>query len=600
MKNGNCEAAIGEFSKAIVVNPNYAPAYSARGDAYRQSGQQQKAIEDCSKAIELEPKSAIAYGIRGYAYWCLSQYQNAVDDCSKAIQLYPIYVFAYETRGAAYKGWGQHQKAIEDCSKAIELDPKNSNAYATRGDAEIGLGQYQKAVDDSSKAIELYPKSLFAYGTRGAAFRKLGNYEKAIEDCTKAIELYPNYLFAYGTRSEAYRELKQYQKAIEDCSKGVALDPRNFTAYIRRGQVYGDLGQYQKAIDDYSKAIELAPNAARAYSGRGDAYRKLGQHQKAVDDCQKAIALDPSERSAFVTGGESYRQLGQFHKAHAFSNAAVVISGKDTSLRVPETQSGVKAEPNKTVSYPGQNYAILIGTNNYKNQFPPLFNAVNDARALQQILEQFYGWKTKLLENPTRQQIRFELTEAVNQPRGADDQLFVYIAGHGIELKRMKDGYIVASDSEPDEYGDTYISFTDIKKWLNRGQFNKVLLALDVCHGGVFLEDLATRRLRGAATESSESSDNELGKAIEDAKGKCQRKLVTASADKPAYDGSRGGHSPFADKLLRKLRYAGDGRGYVRFSDLMQVAQDTQPGGFGVSFDEQDNAMGDFLFIPQN
>lgn len=53
--NGEHHKAIVAFTKAIELDPNFAPAYSNRGWAYIELGQYEQAIADCTKAIELDP-----------------------------------------------------------------------------------------------------------------------------------------------------------------------------------------------------------------------------------------------------------------------------------------------------------------------------------------------------------------------------------------------------------------------------------------------------------------------------------------------------------------------------------------------------------------
>jgi superkiller protein 3 len=52
--------AIGEFQKAIAVDPKYAPAYSNWGDVLREQNKYDQAAAKYRKAIDLDPKYAAA------------------------------------------------------------------------------------------------------------------------------------------------------------------------------------------------------------------------------------------------------------------------------------------------------------------------------------------------------------------------------------------------------------------------------------------------------------------------------------------------------------------------------------------------------------
>ena len=53
---GDVESAVADYSKAIAINPNYAPAYDSRGRAYASKGDYIHAIADVTRAADLVPK----------------------------------------------------------------------------------------------------------------------------------------------------------------------------------------------------------------------------------------------------------------------------------------------------------------------------------------------------------------------------------------------------------------------------------------------------------------------------------------------------------------------------------------------------------------
>ena len=53
---GEHDRAIEDYSRAIELDPEYAPAYYNRGNAYSDKGEYDRAIEDLNRAIELDPR----------------------------------------------------------------------------------------------------------------------------------------------------------------------------------------------------------------------------------------------------------------------------------------------------------------------------------------------------------------------------------------------------------------------------------------------------------------------------------------------------------------------------------------------------------------
>jgi len=283
--------AIEYLNNAIKLQPDLAEAYSNRGIAYSNLGQQQRAIEDYNEAIRLKPNDAEAYYNRGNAYRKLGRYQRAIEDYNEAIRLKPDLAEAYYNRGKAYSILGQKQRAIEDFNETIRLKPHDADAYVNRGVAYADLGQKQRAIKDYNEAIRLKPKDALAYNNRGVAYADLGQYQRAIEDFNEAIRLQPVLAEAYSNRGIAYSNLGQKQRAIEDFNETIRLKPNDAKVYYNRGIAYDNLGQLQRAIKDYNEAIRLKPNDAEAYTNRGGAYFMQGNKKLFCRDVQKACAL---------------------------------------------------------------------------------------------------------------------------------------------------------------------------------------------------------------------------------------------------------------------------------------------------------------------
>src|SRR5882724_11672065 len=105
----------------------------------------------------------------------------------------------------------------------------------------------------------------------------------------------------------------------------------------------------------------------------------------------------------------------------------VLSSGPSAYYQNPANGDPAQAH---TVSL-GPYYALVIGINNYQN-LPKLQTPVNDAKALDKLLQDKYGFKeTKLLlnGNATRKNIFAALTE-YQKRLPLDSNLLIFYAGH--------------------------------------------------------------------------------------------------------------------------------------------------------------------------
>lgn len=80
------------------------------------------ALGEYDKAIELNPKNALAYSARSNVYWQMGDLDKAIEDLSMSIQLYPN-APTYMMRAHRYEKKGEIEKAILDYSKVLEIEP---------------------------------------------------------------------------------------------------------------------------------------------------------------------------------------------------------------------------------------------------------------------------------------------------------------------------------------------------------------------------------------------------------------------------------------------------------------------------------------------
>ncbi len=83
-EQGNITQVIADCTKAIEINPHYAPAYNYRGLAYASQGNFKQSISESTKAIEIDPNYAVVYNNRGLDYYMIKEYDKAWADVHKA------------------------------------------------------------------------------------------------------------------------------------------------------------------------------------------------------------------------------------------------------------------------------------------------------------------------------------------------------------------------------------------------------------------------------------------------------------------------------------------------------------------------------------
>ncbi len=246
------QGAIDDFTRAIVLKPDYTHAFYNRGTSKKSLAEKQKdtivlksAIKDFDKAIELDNNLIEAYHNRGLAYENFSEYAKtqqirqkhllkALDDYNKTINIDPGYQNSLVNRGVIKGKLNLLDSAIADFNRAIELKPENASAYSNRGLAKDNKGDIEGAIADYNIAIKQDSTFSTAYLNRGIVYRRKKNYKAANADFTKAIEIEKDLAAAYYFRGIDYLMEQNQSAACSDLKKAAELGHRDAAVQYRR------------------------------------------------------------------------------------------------------------------------------------------------------------------------------------------------------------------------------------------------------------------------------------------------------------------------------------------------------------------------------
>jgi hypothetical protein len=238
----------------------------------------------------------------------------------------------------------------------------------------------------------------------------------------------------------------------------------------------------------------------------------------------------------------------------------------------------------------GKDYALLIASDQYQ-QWPPLPNPISDAKAMAKALEDYYGFETELLTNPTKLDIFNAIKKYTNKKFDPDDQLLIFFAGHGAYKEDFRDGCIVANDSlKDDPAASTYFLHKQLRDLIDNIESQHILLVIDACFGGTFDEWIRRNSQHHAQYDNVTNAE-----FIADKMRIRSRWYITSGGKEYVSDGVPGKHSPFATKLLHALETGGD-EGILTVAGIKAFMQKLKPEPVINQWPAND-PRGEFLFI---
>ncbi len=211
------KASVGEFERAIQLNPNYATAHQWFGDGTLPAlGQFDRANSEMQRALELDPLSAIINDDVGLTLSLTGRHQEAVVQLRKAIEMDPGRYYAHMDLGQALEGAGDLAGAIVEYKRAVALDDDPyplallGAATAKAGERAAALAILQRLAEEAKRRyVPDYGSALvyLALGDKDAAMRYLtSSFEKHQPDLN-TIRVDPHLFPLHGDpRFEALAE----------------------------------------------------------------------------------------------------------------------------------------------------------------------------------------------------------------------------------------------------------------------------------------------------------------------------------------------------------------------------------------------------------
>jgi serine/threonine protein kinase/Flp pilus assembly protein TadD len=273
-RKGKFIEAISSLKRAIMLDPNFAVAYSGLAINYYQNLQDELAAESAQKAFDLRDRvSEREKLIIADAYYRLVTREN-----DKEIETLEVYRLVYP------RGYAQRNNLGWDY---------------------IRFGQYQKAIEELREASRIAPDAVLPYQGLGVAFTRLDRFDEARDYYNQSLTQNPDwpachrYLYGIGFVQSDSPLMKQQL----DWASGRADE---YVALSWQAQTSAFSGRWREASGFSRRASDLAEGhdkkqPAAQFAAEAALVAATFDHcQQARADVSKALALARNVDSIFA------------------------------------------------------------------------------------------------------------------------------------------------------------------------------------------------------------------------------------------------------------------------------------------------------------
>ena len=345
LERGRLEEAELLYVRAAAVDDS-APVAYGMGRVAEERGDYTEAIGQFQRALTLQPGASVVYYNLGQAYRELGEFDRAeqalarsgpsrvamADPLMHELTTLAIGALPHLARGHAAAREGRLADAETAYRQAVAADATNVRAHESLGTLLVRRGSPEAAVEHFGVAVRLEPGNAQAHSDLGVLLSELGRNDRALEHLGRAVELEPGLVEALLTLGNVRTRMGRLDEAEATYRRVLESDAANGDARLGLGAVLAQTGDFDSAATELREALRLLPEGARTpqvHFGLAETLVRNGRLEEALSHYTRVRELDPAQRLAWLREATVLMGLGRFADARAVLEARLAVDSAD-------------------------------------------------------------------------------------------------------------------------------------------------------------------------------------------------------------------------------------------------------------------------------
>jgi tetratricopeptide (TPR) repeat protein len=293
------QEALIEFKNVVQLDPKDAKAYHQLALIHLKLGGMpdlQAAFGELTKAVELDPSIQDAQLKLGEFYLFSQQPKEAKEKAEVVLASSPQDPKGHLLRGRSLIVGKEFEEGIKELKKSLELDPDNEQVYVDLARAYLTLKKPEEAVAILDQGLTKMANSTTLILAKGDLYLLQGKNTEAETQYQRALEIDPENDGFYVKLARYYQATQKWKETEEVYQRLATRKPASEIPEILLGEFYTFMGDGAKALAHFQKGVELNPKSEPARNSLINFHldnRQWDDAEKLVNSAVETRSKDP-------------------------------------------------------------------------------------------------------------------------------------------------------------------------------------------------------------------------------------------------------------------------------------------------------------------
>lgn len=314
-RKGIYPEALASYDRALNADPNFALAWSRRGDTLVRMGRYWEAIDSLNGSLSINPYDETTRLRLALIQGRLQQHKGAVVNYDKVLESNPEDWTAWHNRGVRLLQLDRPKLATNSFNRAIRFEKRNPKIWMARGYGLLALKRFPQAERSFAQVLEIMPNNRLAWRSRGDARLRSGRARSAVDCYKRCLKLRRKDPIAWHNLGFSLMQLGQLRTAVDVLEQAILYNDRNPKTWHTRGLLFQQMDYWKLALDHFDTALEIQSDYFPALYARAVALQALDRHEEALHQFEQILITRTKSFACLFGQITSLRKLGRWDQA---------------------------------------------------------------------------------------------------------------------------------------------------------------------------------------------------------------------------------------------------------------------------------------------